>query len=479
MKRRTFLGRSFVLGGAGSLLSGCDWRGSPLSEVRVAVCGFHGKGLHHIRDLLGKKGVRITALCDVDQRSIDIGLKEFADEKIKPTVYKDYRKLVEDGEVDGVVIATPNHSHTLIALHGIAAGKHVYVEKPVSHNLVEGRKLVEAARRRPQLIVTHGMQLRSDEGKGEAFAWLKEGHLGPVRLSRGLNYKSRESIGKVTSPKKVASYIDYDLWCACREVKPLMRAKLHYDWHWQWEYGNGDIGNQGPHQLDVARWALDQPRLPKRVLSLGERWGYQDDGQTPNNQLALFDYSPAPLLFDNRGLPLKDMNWNLEPAYKDIRIGNVIHCEGGLLAESRAYDAAGKLVKKFSSNGGASHMDHWLQSIREGRVVSPDLDIEHGHVSAGLAHLANISFRLGRKLPPNEIKERLGGEALIQETLSEFAANLLANGIDLAQPEALAVTGPWLTLNPETERFEGEFADEANALLEEDYRPGHELPVIA
>jgi predicted dehydrogenase len=476
MQRRAFIKRTFAMGMAGVLPTGCDWSGDPLTDVRVGICGFHGKGLHHIKDLLDKRGVRIVALCDVDQRSIDIGLKEFADEKVKPVVYRDYRQFVQDKEMDGVIIATPNHTHTLIAMRAIEAGKHAYVEKPVSHNLAEGRKLVEAARKRPQLMVTHGMQLRSDEAREEAFAWLKEGHLGPLTLSRGLNYKSRESIGKVTAPKKVASYIDYDLWSACREVKPMMRAKLHYDWHWQWDYGNGDIGNQGPHQLDVARWALDQPKLPKRVLSIGGRWGYEDDGQTPNNQLALFDYQPVPLLFDNRGLPLKDMNWKLEPVYQDIRIGNVVHCEGGWLAESRAYDAKGKSLKKFSLSGGASHMDNWLQSIRDGRAVSPHLDIEHGHVSAGLAHLANISHRLGQRMKPAEVKERLGGPALVEETLAEFEANLQANGIDVAVENA--VTGPWLEFDPDTERFTGEFATEANALLDETYRPGHELPVI-
>ncbi len=476
MSRRHFIRRTFAFAAGGAGLSGCDWTGGPNTDVRVGVCGFHGKGLHHIKDLVNRRGARIVALCDVDKRSIDIGLKEFQDEKVKPVVYRDYREFVQDKEMDGVIIATPNHSHTLIALHAIAAGKHVYVEKPVSHNIAEGRRLVEAARRRPGLIVTHGMQLRSDAGRDEAFAWLREGHLGKVTLSRGLNYKSRESIGKVTGPKKIATYIDYDLWCACREVTPLMRERLHYDWHWQWDYGNGDIGNQGPHQLDVARWALEQPRLPARVLSIGGRWGYDDDGQTPNNQLALFDYQPAPLLFDNRGLPLRDMDWKIEPVYKDIRIGNVVHCEGGWLAESRAYDMAGKVVEKFSLSGGADHMENWLRSIREGRAVTPHLDIEHGHVSAALAHLANISHRVGQKAGPDEIRERLGGGALARETLEEFNANLRANGIDPAVENA--VLGAWLTINPETERFEGEFSDEANALLDEEYRAGHELPVI-
>lgn len=477
MNRRRFLKKTFVLGATGLAQSGCDWTGSPLTDVRVGICGFHGKGLHHIKDLLGKRGARITALCDVDQRTIDIGLKEFEGQKTKPSVYKDYRKFVQDKEIDGVIIATPNHSHTLIAMHAIEAGKHVYVEKPVSHNIIEGRKLVEAARKRPQLIVTHGMQLRSEPAWDEAFAWLKEGHLGSMTLSRGLNYKMRESIGKLAKPRKPSTYIDYDLWCACREMAPLGRDRLHYDWHWQWAYGNGDIGNQGPHQLDVARWALAQPKLPKRVLSIGKRWGYDDDGQTPNNQLALFDYAPVPLLFDNRGLPLKDMSWKQEPVFKGIRIGNVVHFEGGWLAEGRAYDSKGSSVKRFSNRGGVAHMDNWLQSIRDGKPTSPNMDIEHGHVSAGLAHLANISYRLGKTLDRPAVGERLGKSSLVQETLSDFEANLGANGIDMISDQA--ITGPWLNFNPDTERFEGDLSPEANALLVEEYREGHQLPVIS
>ncbi|MCB1228343.1 MAG: Gfo/Idh/MocA family oxidoreductase [Verrucomicrobiales bacterium] len=473
--RRRFLRRTFAIGTAAAG-SSCSWFGQPLEEVRVGICGFHGKGMHHIRDLLGRRGVRIVALCDVDGRVMDEGLKVLGDRGYKPTAYKDYRKFVEDKELDGVIIATPNHSHTLIAMTAMAAGKHVYVEKPVCHNIAEGRLLVDAAHRHPELIVTHGLQLRSDEGRDEAFAWVKEGHLGPMTLSRGLNYKARESIGKLSAPDRINSRIDYDLWCACRPVVPVMRDKFHYDWHWQWPYGNGDIGNQGPHQLDVARWAIDQPRLPPRMMSLGNRWGYVDDGQTPNNQLAFFDYDPVPILFDNRGLPLKDMNWKQEPVYQGIRIGNILHCEGGWLAEGRAYDNAGKSVEKFSTSGGSSHMENWLQSIRDGRLASPHLDIAHGHVSASLAHLANISYRIGKTASPDEVRERLQGHALAQQTLQDFQSNLDANGIDMAVEKA--VLGPWLEIDPETEAFVGEFAAEANALREETYREGHELPVI-
>ncbi|MCP5560407.1 MAG: Gfo/Idh/MocA family oxidoreductase [Verrucomicrobiaceae bacterium] len=474
--RRSLLKRAALITAANALPVGCSRPKGSNSDIRVGICGFHGKGMHHIEDLLDMDGVRIVALCDVDGRTMDKGIEVLGKHKIKARTYKDYREFCQDKDMDGVIIATPNHSHTLIALTAIANGKHVYVEKPVCHNMMEGRKLVDAAAKNPNLIITHGMQRRSDEGWDEAIAWVKEGHLGKVTLSRGLNYKARESIGKVTGPERVASYIDYDLWCACRPVVPLMRDKLHYDWHWQWAYGNGDIGNQGPHQMDVARWALGQETLPKRVMSLGGRWGYDDDGQTPNNQLAFFPYEPAPLLFDNRGLPMKDMNWGVEPVYKGIRIGNIIHCEGGYVAESKAYDTSGSSVKKFDMRDGGAHMTNWLESIRQGKLVKQNLSITHGHLSAALVHMANISFRLGKQLNPDEVRERLQGDAEAITTLTDFEANLQANGISVSKEQS--IVGPWLDLDPATERFTGEFAAEANALIEEEYRKGFELPVI-
>ena len=476
--RRTFLKRAALIGVAQALPVSCSKSGSANGDVRIAICGLHGRGKAHLDDMLKIDGVRIVALCDVDTRE----LKKHAPTAEKaghtPRTYQDYRKLCEDKEVDGIMIATPNHTHALIALTAIQHGKHVYCEKPVSHNLREGRLLVEAAAKRPKLIVTHGMQRRSDPGWEEAFAWLREGHLGKITLSRGLNYKTRESVGKVTAPTRVPKFIDYNLWCGPRPVTPLMREFIHYDWHWLWPYGNGDIGNQGPHQLDVARWGLGQMTHPVSSMSLGARWGYSDDGETPNNQLALFRYADGPpLLFDNRGLPAKDMNWQIEPSYRDIRIGNILHCEGGYLAESKAFDGSGKQVKKFSLDDGGVHQKNWVEAMRNGKLVSDNQSVLQGHLSASLAHLANISWRLGRKLNPNEVRERLQGDKEALATLEDFEANLRANKIDLGTDQP--VVGPWLTLDPKTERFTGEFAEEANKLIDEDYRDEFKLPVIA
>ena len=480
--RRRFLKTTAAAGlaglGAGSL-SARSWANvqGANGDLRIAVIGFRSQGGGHINRVVGASGARLAAICDVDQAVIDRRVADLKGQNIEPKVYTDYRELCQDPDIDGVMIATPNHTHTLIALTAIAHGKHVYVEKPVAHNIHEGRKLVEGARKRPELVVTHGQQGRSDTGWHRIMEWLQDKPLGEVVLSRGLNYKARQSIGSVGEPKEAPSTVDYNLWCGPREMTPVNRRQFHYDWHWQWDFGNGDIGNQGPHQLDVARWPLNQPVLPPRVMSLGQRWGYEDDGETANNQLAFFDYQPVPLLFDNRGLPMREMDWRVMPVYKGVRVGNVIHCEGGHVIGGKAYDSDGKEVESFSMTGGGSHLANWLGAIRAGKLEDPQLDLLHGHLAGGLAHLANLSYRLGKELDPNEVRERLQGDKVGQETYENFLANLEANGIDPSQ--APPVVGPWLELDPETEEFRGEFADAAKALDAGVYRDEFKLPEIS
>jgi len=505
--RRTFI-RGTVASAAG--IAALPSYAAPLganADVRVAVIGFNGRGAGHIGSLLGIKGVRLVALCDVDKKVMEKHVAALAKKNITVKQYSDFRECCADKDIDAITIATPNHSHTLIAMTGLANGKHVYVEKPVCHNIWEGRKLVEAGAHAEKqgLVLQHGMQRRSAPGWQEAMDWVKAGNIGKVTLSRGLNYKARKSIGKVKAPTqpdaagRIAGTfrntggapqivdVDYKLWSAPRAVMPMQREQFHYDWHWQWNYGNGDIGNQGPHQLDVARWALGNPdHLPKRVMSFGGRWGYQDDGQTANNQLAFYQWAEgAPLLFDNRGLPMKDMNWakGYEPVFRingktgAPRIGNVIHCEGGFVAESKAYDNDGKAIHKFSNfDEGASHMKNFIESVRAGKIINPNLHVAHGYHAAALAHLANASYRLGKQLSVDEIKERLANDKAGQETLADFVANLEANKIDLAV-EKISV-GPWLEFDPVSEKFTGAFAEEANKLAQDEYAAGFELPKL-
>jgi predicted dehydrogenase len=494
--RRHFLGTS--VGAAGLLSMPLLSRAAGANDtIRVAVIGVNGRGTSHISSLKGIDGVQIVALCDCDQLVLDRRVKELAEKTGSPVKgYKDYRELLADKEIDAVTIATPNHNHVLIAMSAIAAGKHVYVEKPICHNPIEGRKLVEAAAKRPAQIVVHGMQRRSDKGWAQAMDFVKAGSIGKVTLSRGINYKMRASIGKVAAainskdgiiagefrdtggkPQKVD--VDYRLWSAPRPELPLSREQFHYDWHWQWAYGNGDLGNQGPHQLDVARWALGNPtELPKKVMSFGGRWGYTDDGQTANNQMAFFNYEPVPMLFDNRGLPKDGLKFKKgwEPVKNGIRIGNFIHCEGGYVAENKAFDNEGKKLASFDHREGPEHMPNFIKSIREGKLVNENLHISHGYHAASLAHLANYSFRLGSKMNSAAIKERLATDKEGLATFEDFIANLKANMIDIDADQA--TVGPWLAFDPASERFTGEFAAEANKMMEEEYAPGFELPVI-
>jgi predicted dehydrogenase len=512
LKRRDVLRSSLYAGAALSIPAWSRAAGSN-EDVRIAVIGFNSRGAGHINTLLKTPGCRLVALCDVDSNVLAKKVEELKKKNVEVKAYSDFRKLCEDKDIDAVTIATPNHTHTLIAMTAIAAGKHVYVEKPVCHNVWEGGELMKAAAKvEGKQIVQHGMQRRSDLGWAEAMEFVKSGAIGKLVLSRGTNYKMRPSIGKVTSAKApgpdnilkagtftdsegkaITGDVDYNLWSGPRPIMPVMREKFHYDWHWQWAYGCGDIGNQGPHQLDVARWALGNPdKLPTRVMSFGNRWGYVDDGQTANNQMALYDYGKGnvPILFDNRGLPAKDLAWGKGkegrmPVYYpsgqgkggSTQIGNVMHCEGGYVAESKAYDNDGQMVKKFENfQDGPDHMLNFISSIKAGKLVNPNLHVSHGFHAACLAHVANVSYRLGKKVAPGEIKERLTGDKFALETFEDFAANLSANQIDIGVDQA--ALGPWLSINSDTLKFEGEFAEEANKIATEEYRQEFQLPKI-
>lgn len=474
--RRRFLATS--LAGAVTLPAWAAPLGAN-SDVRVATIGFRGRGRGHIKELLKVPGVRLVALCDVDQEVIDKQVADLAKQNIKVKTYRDFRECCADPDIDAVTIATPNHSHVLIALTALQYGKHVYVEKPVSHNLIESAKLMAAATKAAAkgLVVQHGMQRRSDEGWASAMQWVKEGHIGKSKLSHALVHGLRMSIGKVDGPQTPPATVDYKLWSAPRPEMPVMREKFHYDWHWQWNYGNGDIGNQGPHQYDVARWALGDPDvLPKRVMSFGNRWGYTDDGQSANCQIAFHPYEPVPLIMDKFGLPMRNLDPKSgEPPYKGLRTGNIIHCEGGYVAESKAYDNEGKAITKFENFlTGPDHMKNFIDSVRAGKYTKDVLDIRHGHHAACLAHMANVSYRLGKSMKADEINERLQGDKFGQELFTEFLKNLANNGLDVAAQPITA--GPWLDFDPTTHQFTGEFAAEANKLCQEEYAAGFELP---
>jgi predicted dehydrogenase len=488
INRRSFL-KSSALAAAAFSLPARSWsqvEGSN-SDVRFAVIGFNGRGKDHMQTIGEVKGARITALCDADENVLRGGVAQFEKNGKQIEAFKDLRQLLESKNVDAVSIATPNHWHSLAAIWAIQAGKDVYVEKPVCHNVWEGRKLVEFARAHKKIVQT-GTQCRSSSGIREAVAWVREGNLGKIILARGLCYKRRGSIGKVDGPQRIPAGVDYDLWCGPAPMEPLMRQRLHYDWHWVWPTGNGDLGNQGIHQMDIARWFLGEQELSPRVLSVGGRLGYIDDGTTPNTQIVYHDYKRAPLIFEVRGLPRSKTEkeiCSLEEAGVDAiktlkiqkigGVGVIIECENGYVlvndyASAIACDRMGNKIKAFK--GSENHHANFVKAVHSRNHADLNADILEGHLSSSLCHTGNISYRLGRKDRPEKIRERIKADKGATETFERMAAHLEANGVDITKDQV--TLGVPLTMDPKTEKFRGN--RKANAMLTRDYRAPYVVP---
>jgi predicted dehydrogenase len=484
--RRQFLKCSLLTSASFSLLPA--WAAEPSAEstaqsasrvagangdIRVAVVGFGGRGKDHIHGLRAVKGTRLVALCDVDRNILEREVKNCQQEDEQVAAYTDVRKLLENKDIDAVSFATPNHWHSLGSIWAVQAGKDVYVEKPVSHNVWEGRQLVEAARN-SNSIVQAGTQSRSSRGITDAIAWLREGHIGKILRARGLCYKPRPSIGKVTEPQPIPASVDYDLWCGPAPKEPLMRKRLHYDWHWVWPTGNGDLGNQGIHQMDLARWVLGETALSPRVWSVGGRLGYSDDGTTPNTQIVFHDYPAAPLIFEVRGLP-SSAGAKAMDRYRGTSVGVVIDCEGGYMVipdytSAQIFDKDGKPLKEFK--GASSHFANFIEAVRSRNPSDVHANILDGHVSSALCHTGNISYRLGKTHSPEEIREAVKASPDLAEALGRMEQHLTANNVDLHR--APATLGAVLKMDAKSERFIDN--REANQLLTREYRHPFVVP---
>jgi predicted dehydrogenase len=393
-----------------------------------------------------------------------------------PRFEKDIRKVVEDKSIDIVAIATPNHWHALGAIWALQNGKDVYVEKPVSHNVWEGRKIVEAARQYKRICQT-GTQSRSNPGMRDSVAAIHAGKIGKVKLAYGTCYKRRGSIGKVAGEQPLPKTIDYDLWSGPAPILPLMRKNLHYDWHWQWAYGNGDLGNQGIHEMDKARWGLNRSEMPKSVMSVGGRFGYEDDGQTANTQLCVFDYGDAELIFEVRGLASDSPHKNWSGKKGGGFVGNIwFGSEGTVLCPSYStglvLDPSGKVIQKFEGGSDSFHFDNFVKAVRAHDAKLLNADIEEGHLSSALCHLGNISYLLGKETPLGQVKDLTDNKDAL-EAFERMKAHLKDNNVDL--DKAVGRAGPVLPIDPKTERFTGS-NDKANQMLSREYRKGFEVP---
>lgn len=454
-------------------------KGGAAEKLRVAVIGVRGRGMSHVHGFANRNNCVVTTVCDADSSVIGGAMKYIeANQGQAPKFEQDLRKVMDDKSIDIVAIATPNHWHALAAIWAMQAGKDVYVEKPVSHNVSEGRRIVETARKYGKICQT-GTQSRSSKGMQDAIAFLHSGKLGKVEVARGLCYKLRGSIGKVSQPTPVPKSVNYDLWCGPAPVKPLMRKNLHYDWHWIWDYGNGDLGNQGIHEMDKARWGLGKMELAKSVMSFGGRFGYVDDGETANTQVCIFDYGDSKLVFEVRGLWSKSPYPGKESPKDSLKptafVGNVFYCADGYLVCPNytggiAYSKDGEVLKKFS--GGDDHFGNFVKAVRSRKVEELNADILEGHLSSALCHLGNISYRLGSPQPFSKKTNALGDDKQSVEALGSMEEHLKDRGLKLE--ETTYTVGRKLTLDPKTEMFLGD--TQANELLTREYRKGFEVP---
>ncbi|HEX4147650.1 MAG TPA: Gfo/Idh/MocA family oxidoreductase [Pirellulales bacterium] len=423
---------------------------SPNDMLSMAVIGARGRGASHIAGFGDRNGARVTVICDVDEEVGNSRCEQYEKKHgHKPKFVRDLREVFDDKSVDAISTATPNHWHALCAIWAIQAGKDVYVEKPVSHNVSEGRRIVEAARKYNKICQT-GTQCRSMPGTIEAVKYVQDGKIGKLKVARGLCYKPRASIGPAGNYRAPDS-VDYNLWCGPAPVDPVTRKQFHYDWHWFWDYGNGDLGNQGIHQMDICRWGLGDPGLPNGVLSYGGRVGYEDAGQTANTQIVMHDYGDKSLVFEVRGLKTDD--------YRGAKVGVVFEGTDGYVVmtsynKGAVYDRNGKEVLQFPTTAASDkennvHFDNFLAAVRSRNPQDLNADIEKGHFSSALCHLGNISYRLGSKTSLGDVKSRLQGEEA-SDTFNRVAEHLHANNV----PDTTEIYfGEKLKLDPQAERF--------------------------
>ena len=466
LSRREFLG----MAGAFTASFAVSSRFSPVlganDTIRVAVVGINGRGGSHINALQKIEDVEVAYLVDPDARLFARRIKQVEDLGGRaPKCVQDLREALDDDSVDAISIASCNHQHCLQTIWACQAGKDVYVEKPLSQNVHEGRIAIEIARKYDRVV-----QYGTGRGaRGDVIAALaRKGTYGKLLVSRGLCYKRRESIG-FRQPATPPNELDFDLWCGPAAKKDYHENLVHYNWHWFWEYGNGDIGNQGAHEIHAALHAIPNATLPRRVVSIGGRFGYVDQGQTANTQVAMFDYGDTQLIFEVRGLETDK--------YYGQGVGNTFHFEEGVVAGGSFHPKGGKepetvaaLESDRISRGGS--FEEFIRVMRTRDKKLLDWDLETAHYSSALCHLANISYRLGKRVTFAGISDPFLDNEPANETFQRMADHLKDSGLNIERSSYRL--GRVMAFNPATEKFIGD--EQANALLTRAPRPPYVIP---
>jgi len=404
-----------VLGRSGRVVGAND-------RVQIAVVGLHGQGFAHVQEYAKLPDVAIAAVCDVDENVLAEALAKVEKMGIsKPKTYIDYRKLLDDKSIDAVSIATPNHWHSLMGIWACQAGKDAYVEKPCSHNLWEGRQLVRAATKYSR-IVQHGTNNRSSPGIMDGIQKLRGGLIGEIYMGRGLCFKWRDTIGKAPV-EPVPPGVHYDLWTGPAPLKPFTRNRFHYNWHWFWDTGNGDLGNQGIHEMDLARWGLGV-EFPRKVSAIGGHFLFDDDQETPNTINAAFEFDLPN--GKRRILEFEVRHWMTNgeaelgtPTFVTVPpggappapakaistyfIGDIFYGSKGYLAVDDNADSYKSWLGKDAAPGahmtqGGNNWANFIECVRSRKQENLNAPIHEGHISCALVHLANASYRLGRTL---------------------------------------------------------------------------------
>ena len=417
ISRRSFLKRTTLAGSAAmvaptiipSKVFGANDR------INAAVLGINGRGKNHISGLMNQENVLVTTLCDPDMNLLKVRQKEFKEKYNKDVkLEQDLRRVLDDPDIDVISIASPNHWHALTVIWACQAGKDSYVEKPGSHNIWEGRKMVEAAQKYNR-IVQHGVQLRSSPAINEAIELMRDGYIGRVYMSRGLVFRWRPDIGdKGFSP--VPDGIDYDLWTGPAPMRPFTENLVHYNWHWHWDYGNGDVGNQGIHETDLCMWGLDVG-LPTKITSMGGKFLWDDCKEVPEVLTSIYHYPEEDKIIQFEVRP-----WctNTE---EGVTVGNIFYGDKGILVvdgynkyktylgrdrePGKSGDDGGMVASGMDrGNGGTDgHFANFIEAVRKQDKTILNAPVETAHLASGLAHLGNIAYRLNRVLTFNPNSE--------------------------------------------------------------------------
>ena len=445
-------------------------------RVRIAIAGLNGRGRSHIDGFLDQDNVEIAYVIDPDKNAIAKAMKKVEEKskgRSKPKGIADVREALTDESVDCLTVATPNHWHSLMTIWGAEHGKHVYVEKPMSHDVTEGRIAVEAQKRHG-VVVQHGTQRRSDAGIAGLHEALHTGKLPRLKIAYGYCCKPRGSIGhKPSGP--APDNLNWDLWKGPAVIDDYHANFVHYNWHWFWKTGNGDMNNQGTHQLDVARWAIDPDQThPTRVMGMGGRFQWGDQGETPNTMFAIAEYPNGQKVFFN----VRNVN---HKGYKREVINEYYLEDGSKIIGEGRY----KIIRPGSDKaepldlppGDVTPGGNWGSFIAAVRANDPSMangNVEDAHYGCVMGHLMNNSYRLGEQVPFNKKAGKFGDNSDAAEHFGRLHS-IMKDGVGVPEDGAKYTVGPWLTFDAKTERHTGEHAEAANALLKDPNNKGFEV----